>query len=209
MSKDSLGQVVKRAIGDAAFRRQLQSDPEGALKGFDLTSDERAALRSGDPAKLGGFGIDQRMSKAFTLGAGAAGASRVTTSGDLSDSSAARSAFIDQGTGGGGGALVGDSASGGRAVIGDSAGGGRSALESTGTQGREGTAYITADEAGRDASPASLAASDSAANTAFMTSDEMGSGVTIAPSGDGDQAGDLLQPDASTDAWAENPEHQG
>ena len=38
MSKGTLGQVVKRAISDAAFRRQLQTDPEGALKGFDLTA---------------------------------------------------------------------------------------------------------------------------------------------------------------------------
>src|SRR5688572_7047124 len=97
MSKGTLGQVVKRAISDAAFRRQLQADPEGALKGFDLTSDERAALRSGDAAKLSGFGVDQRMSKAFAMGEGA---SAVTARGnigtDLSNSDAARAAFIDQ-----------------------------------------------------------------------------------------------------------------
>ncbi|HET8568455.1 MAG TPA: Os1348 family NHLP clan protein [Candidatus Limnocylindria bacterium] len=68
MSKQALGQVVQRAISDAAFRRQLQSDPTGALKGFDLTADERAALRAGDASKLSSLGVDQRMSKAFALG---------------------------------------------------------------------------------------------------------------------------------------------
>ena len=83
MSKGTLGQVVKRAISDAGFRRQLQSDPEGALKGFDLTSDERAALRSGDPSKLSALGVEQRMSKAYGLGAGASAVSKWGTGNDL------------------------------------------------------------------------------------------------------------------------------
>ena len=83
MSKGTLGQVVKRAISDAGFRRQLQSDPEGALKGFDLSSDERAALRSGDASKLSSMGIDQRMSKAFAMGEGAAAVSKWGTGNDL------------------------------------------------------------------------------------------------------------------------------
>jgi len=105
MSKGTLGQVVKRAISDAAFRRQLQSDPEGALKGFDLTSDERAALRSGDASKLSGFGVDQRMSKAFALGESASAVSaRGNIGSDLSNSGSARAAFIDQDSASGGGA---------------------------------------------------------------------------------------------------------
>jgi len=83
MSKGTLGQVVKRAISDAGFRRQLQSDPEGALKGFDLTGDERAALRTGDASKLTSLGIDQRMSKAFAMGEAAA-VSKWGTGNDLS-----------------------------------------------------------------------------------------------------------------------------
>lgn len=100
MSKGTLGQVVKRAISDAGFRRQLQSDPEGALKGFDLTSDERAALRSGDASKLSGFGVDQRMSKAFTLG-DVSGVTAGANASELSDADGARAAFIDQDSGGG------------------------------------------------------------------------------------------------------------
>ena len=86
MSKGTLGQVVKRAIGDAAFRRQLQSDPGGALKGFDLTDEERSALRSGDASKLSALGVDQRMSKAFILGESAAAASKSVSASDVSRS---------------------------------------------------------------------------------------------------------------------------
>src|SRR5687767_8472942 len=118
MSKGTLGQVVKRAISDAGFRRQLQSDPEGALKGFDLTSDERAALRTGDASKLTSLGIDQRMSKAFAMGEAAA-VSKWGTGNDLS-----MGATIPDG----GEPLVGDaliSGAGGRAsdaLIGEASG---------------------------------------------------------------------------------------
>jgi hypothetical protein len=81
MSKN-LEMVIQRAISDAAFRRQLQSDPEAALRGFKLTDGEVAALRSGDAGKLTSLGIDQRMSKTFTFGADDL-ASRVSPGGDL------------------------------------------------------------------------------------------------------------------------------
>jgi hypothetical protein len=72
MSKDALAKVVQRAISDAAFRRQLNTDPTGALRGFDLSSDEMSALRTGDAGRLSTLGIDQRMSKAFAIGGGLA-----------------------------------------------------------------------------------------------------------------------------------------
>lgn len=71
MTSNTLGKVVQRAISDAAFRRQLQSNPAAALRGFNLTADEAAAIRSGDPARLSALGIDQRMSKAFAFGGAA------------------------------------------------------------------------------------------------------------------------------------------
>ena len=43
MSKN-LETVIQRAISDAAFRRQLQANPEAALRGFKLTADEVASL---------------------------------------------------------------------------------------------------------------------------------------------------------------------
>ena len=79
MSKDALAKVVQRAISDAAFRRQLNSDPTGALRGFDLSSDELSALRTGDAGRLSTLGIDQRMSKAFAIG-GALASTRMSQS---------------------------------------------------------------------------------------------------------------------------------
>jgi hypothetical protein len=84
MSKDALAKVVQRAISDAAFRRQLNSDPTGALRGFDLSSDELSALRTGDAGRLSTLGIDQRMSKAFAIG-GAIASTRMSQS-DVSSS---------------------------------------------------------------------------------------------------------------------------
>src|SRR3954467_5696132 len=67
MSKEALAKVVQRAIGDGAFRRQLSTDPATALRGFDLPTDESAAIRSGDAGRLTAMGVELRMSKAFTL----------------------------------------------------------------------------------------------------------------------------------------------
>ncbi|HEV8669372.1 MAG TPA: Os1348 family NHLP clan protein [Candidatus Limnocylindria bacterium] len=101
MSKEALAKVVQRAISDAAFRRQLNSDPAGALRGFDLSADEASAIRTGDAGRLSTLGVDQRMSKSFALGGLAS--TRMAAS-DL--------------TPGGGPALVDDlSGSGGRTII--------------------------------------------------------------------------------------------
>jgi hypothetical protein len=98
--------VIQRAISDGAFRRQLQSDPATALRGFNLSPDEIDAIRSGDSSKLISFGVDQRMSKAYTVGGGFLGATRDTTS--------------DLNPGGSANALVGDDTSGARdGIIGD------------------------------------------------------------------------------------------
>src|SRR2546430_17005261 len=79
MSKEALAKVVQRAISDAAFRRQLNSDPAGALRGFDLSADETSALRTGDAGRLSSLGVDQRMSKSYSLG-GAIASTRMAAS---------------------------------------------------------------------------------------------------------------------------------
>src|SRR5256712_2708030 len=79
MSKEALAKVVQRAISDAAFRRQLNSDPAGALRGFDLSADETSALRTGDAGRLSSLGVDQRMSKSFAVG-GAIATTRMAAS---------------------------------------------------------------------------------------------------------------------------------
>ena len=63
MSRGALVQVVERASTDAAFRAQLASNPESALVGYDLTAEERVALRSGDPTALQALGVEARITK--------------------------------------------------------------------------------------------------------------------------------------------------
>lgn len=80
MSKEALAKVIQRSISDGGFRRQLATDPTGALRGYELTSDEAAALRSGDAGRLSALGVEQRMSKAFTLASDGATGSGVSFS---------------------------------------------------------------------------------------------------------------------------------
>jgi len=85
MSKEALVQVVQRSIGDATFRRQLATDSAGALRGYDLTADEISAMQSRDAAKLMAFGVDQRMSKVFTIDPGSTGSATVTSGSEPRD----------------------------------------------------------------------------------------------------------------------------
>ena len=79
MSKEALAKVIQRSISDAAFRRQLATDPTGALRGYELSGDETAAIRSGDSRRLTALGVEQRMSKAFALGTESTVSSTVTS----------------------------------------------------------------------------------------------------------------------------------
>ena len=63
MSRAALVQVAERASTDAAFRAQLASNPESALAGYDLTAEERAALRGSDPTALRALGVEARVTK--------------------------------------------------------------------------------------------------------------------------------------------------
>ena len=63
MSQENLTKVIERASTDAAFRSQLQSNPDAALAGYELTAEEKAALKSGDASKLSEMGVDSRMTK--------------------------------------------------------------------------------------------------------------------------------------------------
>src|SRR2546428_9110279 len=97
MSKETLTKVVQRAISDGAFRRQLANDPATALRGFDLTPNETAAIRSGDSGRLSALGVDVRMSKAFPL-AGGGSPAHAPTPADIST----RSGALTPGWGGSG-----------------------------------------------------------------------------------------------------------
>ena len=65
MSKENVEAIIGKAIMDAAFRQALLADPEKALAGYDLTVDEKAALRTLDSETLTSMGnsLDARISK--------------------------------------------------------------------------------------------------------------------------------------------------
>lgn len=63
MSRDALAQVVERACADAAFRAALQSSPDSALAGYELTAEERAALLHPESGALHSLGVEPRVSK--------------------------------------------------------------------------------------------------------------------------------------------------
>jgi hypothetical protein len=117
MASKNLGAVIQRAISDGAFRRQLQSDPAAALRGFNLSPDEIAAVRSGDSSRLLSLGVDSRMSKAFALGAAGGSATRQSITGDLSGTSSGVS--IADNTSGAREGLAADQSSGARAAYSD------------------------------------------------------------------------------------------
>jgi hypothetical protein len=135
MASKNLGAVIQRAISDGAFRRQLQSDPAAALRGFNLTSDEIAAIRSGDSSKLMSLGVDQRMSKAFSVGGAMAGGAARQSVSDLTAGGTA-STIANDPTAGTREGIVGDPTSGSRQGINiGAADGSRSALDAGATDG--------------------------------------------------------------------------
>ena len=56
-------QVVERASVDAAFREQLQANPDQALAPYPLTTAERAAVLRADPRPLWPLGLERRSTK--------------------------------------------------------------------------------------------------------------------------------------------------
>jgi hypothetical protein len=65
MSYEAIQDVLSRAFADEAFRRRLYSEPEAALSDFDLTADERAALRAigAEEKEPAAELLDRRLSK--------------------------------------------------------------------------------------------------------------------------------------------------
>jgi hypothetical protein len=134
MSKEALAKVIQRAISDGAFRRQLSSDPGTALRGFDLTADESAAIRSGDSGRLSSLGVDLRMSKVFTLGSDQAtgDAAHQVLSSDLGAGYTGANTIVGQGSAGSGATTTVDPGTAGSSAntIGGQGSAGSSALTS-------------------------------------------------------------------------------
>ncbi len=66
MSKEAVKQVAARMVSDETFREQVKSDIEIALRGYDLTPEERMELAKQD-ASDAATGLDDRKSKARSI----------------------------------------------------------------------------------------------------------------------------------------------
>src|SRR3984893_15459261 len=63
MSKAGLDSLVQKAMADESFRKKIKENPDAALAGYDLTAEEKAAIKSGNAAKLRELGGDERITK--------------------------------------------------------------------------------------------------------------------------------------------------
>lgn len=63
MSKAGVEALVKKAMSDESFRKQIKDNPDVALAGYDLSPEEKAAIKSGNAAKLRELGVDERITK--------------------------------------------------------------------------------------------------------------------------------------------------
>lgn len=65
MSQNAVSQIIGRAVTDADFRETLFSNPEQALQGYDLTEDDKEALKNLKQEDLEEFStkLDSRITK--------------------------------------------------------------------------------------------------------------------------------------------------
>src|SRR5262245_3594381 len=98
--------VLERLLGDAGFQAALARDPAAALRGYNLTDDERDVLRAQLVTDAGGHGaVETRTSKSGLVGlfAPIAGAVGMAAAGYQSGNPTIGSALPDGGSGGSGG----------------------------------------------------------------------------------------------------------
>ena len=173
MSKEALAKVVQRAISDGAFRRQLSTDPGTALRGFDLTADESAAIRSGDSSRLSTLGVDLRMSKAFSMASDQAtgDAARPVLSNDLGASYTGATTVAGQGSAG----------SSANALTGQSSASSANTLTGQSSAGSSATSLAGQGSAG---SSANALGGQSSAGSSALTSGDQGDNEPLLTSGD-------------------------
>ena len=187
MSKEALAKVVQRAISDGAFRRQLSTDPGTALRGFDLTADESAAIRSGDSSRLSTLGVDLRMSKAFSLASDQAtgDAARPVLSNDLGASYTGATTVAGQGSAGSSAnTLTGQASAGSSAnTLTGQASAGSSANTLTGQASAGSSANTLAGQASAGDSAHTIGGQGSMGSSA-LTSGDQGDNEPLLTSGD-------------------------
>lgn len=179
MSKEALAKVVQRAISDGAFRRQLSSDTATALRGFDLSADETAAIRSGDSGRLSSLGVDLRMSKAFSMASDQAtgdamrpvlsndlGASNMGASSSAGNASAASNALTGGNSAGASNVLTGGNSAGASNVL---SGGDASAASSALSSGNAAGASNVLSGGDASAASSALSSGNAADNDALIS----------------------------------------
>jgi hypothetical protein len=62
MTIQGASEVLRRAQDEPEFRRLLQTEPDRAMHGYDIEPDERAAIISGDTARLIQLGVSEGLS---------------------------------------------------------------------------------------------------------------------------------------------------
>lgn len=66
MSQADVSRFVTRALDDESLRTQLASDPEAAFQGYDLSAQEREAIRTGNEDALRSIGLDPMAARSWT-----------------------------------------------------------------------------------------------------------------------------------------------
>lgn len=68
MSMQNVEVILGKLVTDQEFRKLLSENPDQALSGYELTDEEKEALRTIDSEKLTALSesLDQRITKAFT-----------------------------------------------------------------------------------------------------------------------------------------------
>lgn len=61
MSKQAMHAILDRACKDMRFCMRMVDDPDAAMAEYDVTPEERAALKSCQRAALVAVGLDERM----------------------------------------------------------------------------------------------------------------------------------------------------
>jgi restriction endonuclease Mrr len=64
---------VLNAMADESFRQKVKDNPDATLAAYDLTPEEKAAIKSGNAAKLRELGVDERITKSALTDLGIGG----------------------------------------------------------------------------------------------------------------------------------------
>lgn len=65
MSSADVSRFVTLALDDEQVREKLKSDPEAAFQGYDLTDEEKQAIRSADEQQLRSAGLDPMTARSW------------------------------------------------------------------------------------------------------------------------------------------------